>query len=220
MRYYPVLMRVSGRRCLVIGGGRVAEQKVASLLRYDAEVHVVSPRVTDNIAQWAAAGRLSLYRRGYESSDLDGATLAIAATNDSRLHEQVACEAAASGILLNVVDVPALCTFTVPAVHEQGDLLIAVSTNGTSPTLARRIRDELAEMYGPEYETALLILGRLRQRLITSGWSSDDRKRVFGALVDSPLLDHLRQGDLTSVDRILADKVAPDVSLAQLGVMS
>src|SRR5664279_4839267 len=151
MKYYPIFLRVAGRDCLVIGGGKVATQKVESLLNASAAVTVISPELTPEISALAAAQRVVHHRRPYRSGDLQGVFLAYAATSDPTVQTQIARDAETAGVLLNVVDVPQLCSFIVPAVIQRGDLLIATSTSGTSPALARRIRRDLEHSFGPEY---------------------------------------------------------------------
>ena len=140
-RYYPVYLDLAGRRCIVIGGGEVAERKVEQLLAAGGSVTVVSPKATEALAQWAADGRLTWARRAYRPGDLSKAFLAIAATDDERVNRRVQEEASAERVLLNVVDVPALCTFIAPAVVERGPVTVAISTSGSSPALARRLRE-------------------------------------------------------------------------------
>jgi precorrin-2 dehydrogenase/sirohydrochlorin ferrochelatase len=218
MKYYPICLRVTGRDCVVIGGGTVAAQKVASLLHAGAAVTVISPDVVPAIAALAEAGRVVHCQRGYRHGDLHGRFLAYAATGDGPLHVEIARDAAMAGVLLNVVDAPGLCSFIVPAVMQRGDLLIAASTSGASPALAKRIRRDLAHSYGPEYDLALQILGRLRATLAERCVPAAERQRIFGALVDSPLIDYLRAGQRAAVDRLLAAAVGDAVSLGTLGV--
>ena len=218
MKYYPIFLRVTGRACLVIGGGTVGAGKVASLLGAGAAVTVVSPTLAPALAARVAAGAVRHHARAYRTGDLDGFLLAYAATRDAGLHEQIARDAAAAGVLLNVVDVPHLCSFIVPSVMQQGDLVIAVSTGGASPVLARRIRQSLQEEFGPEYGLALRVLGRLRAELTHRAVPVAERRRIFGALVDSPLIDYLRDGQDTAVDDLLAATVGTGVSLKSLGV--
>lgn len=218
MKYYPAFLRVAGRPCLVIGGGTTAEQKTNSLLKAGAVVTVISPQLTPALAALAAAQQVTHQQRCYRSGDLDGFFLAYAATNDEAVHAQIATDASAAAVLLNVVDRPDLCHFIVPSVVERSDLIIATSTSGASPALAKRIRRDLEERFGPEYAVALDLLRRLRTHLGRSARSPADRQRVFTALVDSPLLDYLRDGQAQSVDRLLATTVGAEVSLAALGM--
>ena len=218
MKYYPIFLRVAGRPCLVIGAGKVAEQRVESLLNAGARVTVISPESTPALAALAAAGTIVLQPRPYAGGDLCGFFLAYAATDDGPLHAQIAREAEAAGVLLNVVDDPQRCDFIMPSVLERGDVVIATSTSGTSPALARRIRRQLEGVVGPEYELAARVLGRLRERLTAQLYPSAERRRIFAALVDSPLLDYLRARQTSDVDRLLASTAGDGVSLASLGV--
>jgi len=217
MNYYPVFLRVAGRSCLVIGGGNVGEQKVDTLLNASARVTVISPHLTPHLEALATSGQINHQRRPYGRGDLTGFFLAYAATNDESLHAQIAADASAAGVLLNVVDQPQLCDFIVPAVMERGDLVIATSTGGASPAMAGRIRRELEERFGPEYALALTLLRRVRRALAARA-SGSERRRIFKALVDSPLVEYLRHGQTSNVDALLATTVGDDVSLASLGI--
>ena len=217
MKYYPVFLRVAGRRCVVIGGGTIATRKVESLLAAGAGVAVISPSLTADLTARAARGEIEHVARTYRPGDLAGAMLAYAATDDETVHAAVACEAEAAGVLLNVVDRPQLCTFIAPSILRRGDLTVAVSTSGGSPALARRVREDLERSLGPEYERALDVLGRLRRHLQTRAVSSAERQRILTGLVGSDLLDRLRAPDADAVDRLLAEYAGNDVSLASLG---
>jgi precorrin-2 dehydrogenase/sirohydrochlorin ferrochelatase len=217
MKYYPVFLRLAGRRCVVVGGGEVAERKVRSLLAAGAEVAVVSPSLTAGLAELAAHGEIAHAARAYQAGDLAGAVLAYAATDDESLHEDIANEAEARAVLLNVVDRPRWCRFIVPSIMARGDLTVAVSTAGGSPALARRVREDIAQTLGPEYERALDVLARLRRHLQERPLSSAERQRILTGLVASDLLDRLREPDRPGVDRLLAEYAGRDVSLASLG---
>jgi len=218
MEYYPIFLRVADRPCLVIGGGAVAQQKVESLLAAGADVTVVSPRLTTSLAALAAGGKVRHEPRPYVSSDLHGVRLAFAATNDEALQARIARDADAAGVLLNVVDRPPLCAFITPSVMARGDLIIATSTSGASPALAKRIRGELEARFGPEYALALRLLRRLRERLTGAAVTPAERQRVFAALVNSRLLEYLRERRTTDIDALLANTVGNGVSLASLGM--
>jgi len=217
MKYYPVFLRVADRRCVVVGGGEVAARKVESLLAAGAAVAVVSPALTAGLARRAARGEIEHVDRPYRPGDLEGALLAYAATDDEALHAGIARDAAASGVLLNVVDRPQWCQFIVPSIVSRGDLTVAVSTGGGSPALARRVRADVERALGPEYERALEVLARLRRHLQELPLSTAERQRILTGLVASDLLDHLRAPDPAAVDRLLARHVGHDVSLASLG---
>ncbi len=218
MKYYPVFLRVAGRPCLVIGGGSVAQQKAESLLRAGAQVTVISPQLNPGLSALAAAGQIEHRQRPYASGDVHGFSLAYAATGDGALHTRIKRDAQDAGVLLNVVDQPHLCDFIVPSVVQRGDLLVAASTSGTSPALAKRIRQDLDGMLGAEYDLALQLLVRLRKRLARRRLTSPERRRIFTSLVNSPLLDYLRERQAGDIDRLLAATVGPGVSLASLGM--
>ncbi len=218
MKYYPIFLRVAGRQCLVVGGGKVAEQKVKSLVHAGARVTVLSPDLTPALAAFAATRQISHHARVYVTGDLRGFFLAYAATTDEELQRTLAAEAAQAGVLLNVVDQPQLCDFIMPAVLERGDLVIATSTSGASPTMAKRIRSELASTFGSEYDLALQLLRRLREQLAAQSCPPPDRRRILTALVDSPLLDYLRTRQTDALDRLLAATVGDGTSLATLGM--
>lgn len=218
MKYYPLSLRVADRRCVVIGGGQVAERKVGSLLAAHARVAVISPVLTAGLAALAARGEIEHAARPYRPGDLRGALLAYAATDDETLHAAIAAEAETAGVLLNVVDRPRWCTFIVPSILSRGDLTVAVSTGGGSPALARRVREEIEHALGPEYERALDVLSRLRRYLQAQPLSADERQRILTGLVASDLLERLREPDAGAVDRLLAEHAGRDVSVASLGV--
>lgn len=218
MQYYPVYLDLRGRACVVVGGGEVATRKVESLLEAGARVTVVSPGMTPPLAALAETHEIVHHPRPYRTGDLAGAALAFAATDDETVHAAIAADAAAAGVLLNVVDRPRLCSFIVPAVVRRGPVAIGISTGGASPALARRMRQELEASIGPEYELAVTILARLRPLVHAAKPDQEARARVFAGLVDGPLLDALRARDAAAVDRILAGAVGDGTTLATLGV--
>jgi siroheme synthase-like protein len=143
MAYYPVCLDMTDRPCLVVGGGPVAERKVAGLLDAGARVTVVSPSATDRLREWARADRIRLLPREYAAADLAGQAVVFVATDDGGINAGVARDARAVGVLVNAVDDPAHCDFILPAVLSRGGITVAVSTGGASPALARAVRDEL-----------------------------------------------------------------------------
>ncbi len=217
MEFYPVFLRLAGVPCVVVGGGAVAERKVASLLSAGAQVTVVAPRLTAALTAQVAAGAIAHRRRTYCDGDLDGARLAYAATDDEALHADLARAATAAAVPLNVVDRPQWCSFIVPAVLRRGALTVAISTGGASPALARRLREDLDRHLGPEYERALDLLARLRRHLQGGPLPGSERQRILSQLVASDLLERLRGPDAAAVDQLLAEHVGADVSLASLG---
>lgn len=194
MGYYPALLELQGRRCVVVGGGPVAEGKVQALLEAGAEVTVISPEVTGALQALADEGQITHLARRYRPGDLAGAFLAICATDEREVHERAWQEAIAAGILINIVDNPSRCTFIAPSVVRRGDLIVAISTSGKAPALAVRLRERLEHVLGDEYARFLEIAGALRAPLAAQCPDFEQRKALWYQLVDSDVLDLLRRG--------------------------
>ena len=194
-KYYPAFVDIEAQPCLVVGGGAIAEEKAGSLLECGGVVTVISPDLTDGLRDHADRGALRWLARTYESGDVRGFRLVISATDSAEVNERVYREAEAEGIMVNVVDVPALCRYIVPSIVRQGDLCIAISTGGKSPALAKKIRGQLEGAYGPEYADLLDLLGAYRPRMKAAyPDETETRARLWTSLVDSDLLDLLRAG--------------------------
>jgi len=218
MEYYPVFLRLTGRACLVIGGGTVATQKVRSLLEARAAVTVIAPVLSPDLTALATAGTIVTQARPFAAGDTRGFSLVYAATADAAVNRAVFEEAEAAGVLVNVVDRPSQCRFIAPAVVRRGPLTVAISTGGTSPAMASRVRRELETAFGAEYAVTLQLLGRLRTTLQTRTLPAGERQRILRSLADSSLLDLVRDGDAAAIDRLLTDTVGVPCSLAGLGV--
>ena len=203
VRYYPICLDISGKRCIVIGGGNVAERKVERLLACGAVVEVVGKELTPALTVWKGEGRIIHRRADFEEAHLAGATLVIGATDDETVNGRVAQSARARGIPVNIVDDPDRCDFILPSVVERGDLVIAVSTGGKSPALARKIREELEGIYGAEYAILLEIMGELRDRVIAAGASSDENRERLTAVVRSEILEEIRRKEWTKVKEMI-----------------
>jgi siroheme synthase-like protein len=192
---YPIILtNLPAARCVVVGGGAVAERKVRDLLAGGARPVVISPRLNETLAAWREAGRIEHIERGYAEGDLAGAVLAIAATDDPATNAAVAGEGARRSTLVNVTDDPAAGSFHTVATVRRGDLLLTVSTGGGSPALAARIRRELDARYGDEYARLLVLLRRLRDGP-ARGLLPERRTALWRRLVSGALLDWLREGD-------------------------
>jgi precorrin-2 dehydrogenase/sirohydrochlorin ferrochelatase len=176
---FPMFVKLDGRRCLVIGAGSVGEAKIESLLATAATVRVVAPKATPKVREWAREGRIEWYAREYVPADLAGVFLVIAATSSRALHDEIYAEAKSRGVLCNTVDEPERCDFYFPAVVRRGDLQIAISTGGLSPALAQRLRKELEEQFGPEWEAWVAQLGRTREELMSLPMPPEQRKRLL-----------------------------------------
>ncbi len=198
--YYPAILDIAGRRALVVGAGNVGEGKIAGLMSAAAEVKVVSLTATAQVRHWADEGKVELEIRPYESSDLEGCFLVIAATEHNQTNVRVFEDAEQRQMLCNVVDVTHLCNFILPSIVRHGDLAIAVSTGGASPALARRIRLSLGECYGDEYAVALKVLGALREELKAAYPAPGERKVIFERMVYSGFVDMVRRGDVDAIE--------------------
>jgi len=216
MAYFPIFLDVTGRRCLVIGGGEVAARKVASLLESAAEVVVISPSLVDAIAEHACRGRILYIGREYELGDMAGAALGYAATDDAQLHQRLHIEARDRGIPINVADVPEFCTFITPAVLTRGSLKIAVSTEGASPAMAKRIIARLERLFGPEYALALEVLRAARHHLKANEPNMHTRAAKLTALAASRIPAYLRKDNIDAVEKILLRRMG--VGLDALGL--
>ena len=181
---YIACLRLDGRRCVVVGGGPVGLEKVEGLLACDAAVTLVSPEAVPELQRYAAEGSIAWERREYRAEDLDRAFLAIAATSRTDLNVRVFEEAEARSMLVNVVDVPDLCNFILPAIVRQGPLAIAISTAGASPALAKRMKREIAEAFGEPYARLALILNDARAWAKATLPTYQDRKAFFEGIVN------------------------------------
>jgi len=204
-KLYPAYIVVEQTRCLVLGGGKTAWRKVVSLLECGARVTVISPEVVDELAELGRDGRITLHRREYRTGDVTPRyRIVIGATDNPDANRAIAAEAAASNVLCNIVDQPPLCSFYVPSSLQRGDLKIAISTNGKSPALARKIRLEMEREYGHEYTRFLKDLGRIRRKLIAEIPNDQQRRReLLTGIVNSPALQLLKQNDIKAYQREL-----------------
>jgi precorrin-2 dehydrogenase/sirohydrochlorin ferrochelatase len=218
VKTYPILLDLRGRRCLVVGGGQVAQRKVDGLLAADAAVTVVSPTASTALAQLAAAGGIVWHPRPYGRADLDGMHLVIAATDQPDVNRQVADDARDRGILCNVIDQPAAGDFTLPSVVRRGDLVLTVSTSGQSPALSRHLRKILEGRFGNEYEVFLRIMGAVRRRLLACEKDPATRRKLFDRLVAADLPEAIREGRRDEVEQRLSAILgsAYDASLLEL----
>lgn len=194
MSLFPIFLKLMNRPCLVVGAGRVGEPKIASLLAAEAAVRVVAPEATEAVRQWARTGRLDWQPRCFDPADLNGKFLVVVATPLLELNDSIYREAQQRGVLCNVVDDPPRCDFYYPAVVNRGELQIAISTNGRSPALAQRLRQELEQQFGPEYEAWLEALGRKRQSLFALAIDSEERRRLLHNLVTHESFEEFVRG--------------------------
>ncbi|HMA67346.1 MAG TPA: bifunctional precorrin-2 dehydrogenase/sirohydrochlorin ferrochelatase [Desulfosalsimonadaceae bacterium] len=203
MKYYPVNLNISGRNCLVVGGGGVASRKVYSLLDCGARVTVVSPELNRNLEALSERPDVTLHKRPYQSGDLKGHFLVIGATNDMELNRRISADAEGREMLCNIADVPDACNFILPSVVRQGDLVLAISTSGKSPAFAKHLRKSLQNAYGPEYARLLRLMGGIRKRLLEQQHAPEAHKPLFERLIESDLLQLLRNKDTCAINRLL-----------------
>jgi uroporphyrin-III C-methyltransferase/precorrin-2 dehydrogenase/sirohydrochlorin ferrochelatase len=203
MTLFPMFMKLEGRSCLVVGAGTVGEPKISSLIEAGASVRVVALHATAAVAEWARSEAITWEARNFNSADLNGTFLVIAATNSRDLNAAIFREAGQRNILCNVVDDPQFCDFYYPAVVPRGDLQIAISTNGQSPALAQRIRRELEIQFGPEYGKWLKELGQTRQRLFANKIEPEQRRRLLHELASREAFKKLQAAELNTEDSSL-----------------
>lgn len=218
--YYPLLLNLTARRCVVIGGGVIATGKVQGLLEAEAEVVLIAPRLTTELTALVAAQRLTYHARRYAAGDLAGAFLAICATNDAAVNAAVWAEAQERNLLVNVVDDTPHCNFIAPSILRRGDLTIAISTSGKAPTLAVRLRERLEAMLGDEYARFLEWAGRLRAPLAARYPSFEQRRALWYQLVDTDILERLRLGDNTGAHQRIAEVMGLEVASVVSGTDS
>jgi len=188
---YPIVLDLAGRRAVVVGGGRVALRKARALADAGARVTVVAPAFLPEFADEAGVESIEA---PYTAEHLDGAVLAIAATDDPAVNRRVADDARAAHVLVNVVDVPEECDFIVPAQVRRGDLLIAITTGGAAPSLSRRLRERLQTEFGPEWAEYLEALRAVRDRVMAEGHPPEVRRRIFERLTEPDVIEAARAG--------------------------
>lgn len=205
MNYYPIFLDIRAKRCVVIGGGEVAWRKARRLLDCGALVTVVSRQLGDGLQELKRDGLVHHIATDYHPAVLDGAFMAMGATDRDEINETVAHDAKQRGILVNIADYPERGNFILPSLVRQGDLVAAISTGGKSPALARRIKEDLSLQFGPEYSILLNILGDIRNEIIARSQGATENKKIFARLVSSPLLDQIRQKDYAGAARTIQD---------------
>jgi siroheme synthase-like protein len=195
---FPMFMKLEGRRVVVVGAGKVGAPKIGGLIETGARIRVIAQDAGAAVRQWAREGKIELDLRAFSNADLDGAFLAVVATASRNLNERIYFEAQRRGVLCNVVDVPDLCDFFYPSVVRRGDLQIAVSTAGQSPSLAQKIRQQLEQQFGPAYAAWVAELGETRKLILASDLDKErkldllhslaSREAVEAALAEVPEL--------------------------------
>ncbi len=186
---FPMFVKLADCACLVVGAGEVGTSKISSLLEAGARVTVVAPQASSHISELAASGKIDWFEREFQTDDLAGVFLAVAATSATEVNHAVFLEAQKRGVLCNAVDDPPNCNFYFPAVVRRGDLQVAISTSGESPALAQRIRRELEENLDESVGSWLRLVGSLRRKILSTHPSSEERKRFLLRLAFSELCE-------------------------------
>ncbi len=218
MRYFPAFLDLQGKTCVVVGGGRVGERKVRGLAKAGARVKVISPELTAPLVRLRDQGKIVHVSRPYRRGDLRAAFLAVAATGDRITNEEVFREALRERVLVNVVDDPAHSSFIVPSVVKKKDLIVAVSTSGRSPALARVVRRKLEKEIGPEYGLLLDLFGKIRKKVLSAGDGQNRNAKTFRRLAKEDLLPLVKEHRTAELNRRLKASLGPGFSLRELGL--
>ncbi|MCF8107291.1 MAG: bifunctional precorrin-2 dehydrogenase/sirohydrochlorin ferrochelatase [Desulfohalobiaceae bacterium] len=218
MRYFPAFLDLTGKRCLVAGAGEVGRRKITRLLDCGPEeVLVVDPRPPkDMVRDLKDRSGLRFEHRFFQPGDIQGRFLVIASTGQPETNILISRLCRENSILCNIVDQPEYCSFIVPALLNRGDLNIAVSTGGSSPALAGKIKNRLSKCYGPEYETWLALLRKIRPLVLTLGLSQAENKKIFHSLTEDEILQRIQTRDRQDLLSSLRQRL-PQAVHAQLG---
>ena len=206
MTYFPININLKHQNILVIGGGYVAERKVSSILQYGNSVTVVAPNVTNRLYKLWKSGKISYIERKYRKGDLKDFDLVFSATNNVSVSRDIYREAKESQVLVNTADTPEYCDFTIPAIVKQGDLIIAVSTNGECPALSKKIKVELEKLFPQEYSKLVALLGQIRRRCLEN---KDQFPTPYPELLETFLLDleniikWIRKGEMSNIEKLI-----------------
>ncbi|MCP5004139.1 MAG: bifunctional precorrin-2 dehydrogenase/sirohydrochlorin ferrochelatase [Planctomycetes bacterium] len=188
-RYYPVYLDISGKKCVIVGGGKVAFRKACSLQDAGGEVAVVSPDICMELEKQKG---LTVVKKNYEEGFIDNAFLVIAATDNEEVNKRVVADAEKRNIMINVVDCPELCSFTVPSTINRGDLCISISTAGASPAFAKNIRRELEGIFGPEYEEFVNLLSKMRTLALSNITDESRRRKILQRFAGEDFLETVK----------------------------
>lgn len=204
--YYPIFVKIKGKDCIVIGGGRVAERKAKTLLQYGASIKIISPALTSGLQKFATQGIISWTARSYTKGDLKGAFLVIAASNDQKTNKAVYDEAEARGILVNVVDRPRICRFIVPATVRSDAITLAFSSGGKSPAVIKKLKIEI-EGIMPRYIRLLSLVARVRKNYLGKGL----KPRAWSDALDSKLESLLEEGKIEEARKLLEERLKSQI---------
>ena len=207
--FYPIHVNIEGKKCLIVGGGKTAERKVSTLVRYGGKVVVVSPTAAGKIKSFSQKKKILWHKRAYRVSDLNQVFLVFSATDSEELNREICREAKERGILINVVDSPEDCDFISPSLVERGHLKISISTEGLAPLLSKRIRKDLEKSFGNEYRQYTALIVKVRSAILKNKkLNNQDKRGKLDRLLSLNIIDKLSSGE----------KVYYKTILKQLGV--
>ncbi len=210
---YPVNLTIKNKKCVVVGAGDVATRKIKGLLQCEADVHVISPEITDVLRILVEQKKIVYHKRTYRYGDLEGAFLVFAATNHRSTQEAVTKEASQRDIPVNIADSPSSCSFHVPAKIRRGDLLLTISTGGESPALASFLRNNLEKSFGWEYEQLVCLLGRIRDEFIRKNEPKENYLIVVEKLMQTDILELIHYQETDMIYHRLSSLVPESVDL-------
>ncbi len=216
MQYFPIFLDIKNRNCLVVGGGDVGTRKVEKLLECGASVTVVSIDTTEKLKRLFEDRHIALIERAYRPSDLESRFLVIGATNDELLNQQLSMDAEKSKLLCNIADRPKACNFILPAIVQQGDLVLAISTSGKSPAFAKKVRKDLEKQFGEAYAVFLDLMGAIRSRLLREKHAPEQHKPLFQKIIQSDIISWIQDRQYEEIDRLLLDVLGPGYAVDEL----
>jgi len=213
--YYPAFIDLENKKVLIVGGGQVARRKTETFIEFGAKVNVLSIELCHELEQLYKKRQIEFLGSEFHDSHLDGMFIVVAATDDKNFNKKISIKAKARGILVNAVDQPEDCNFIVPSIIKRGSLLIAVSTCGKSPALAKKIRSDLETSFDDSYGIYLELLGNLRKAILNCGLSKSITGDIFKVLLNSNILDCIRikddDGIIKTLENILPSYLIPQI---------
>jgi precorrin-2 dehydrogenase/sirohydrochlorin ferrochelatase len=202
--FYPIHVNIEGKKCLVVGGGRTAERKVISLVRYGGKIVVISPTATQKIRSLSQKKQIVWHKRMCKVTDLNKAFLVFCATNSKKLNREMGRVAQKKGIIVNVVDSLKDCDFISPSLIERGHLKMSISTEGLAPLLSKRLREELEKQFGKEYRQYTALIAKVRSAILKNKTlSAQARRKKFDHLLSLDIISRLKRGDKVSYKSVL-----------------
>ncbi len=216
MKYYPVNLDINNRNCLVVGGGRVGERKIETLLKCGAIVTVVSIDVTKRILSLSEKKAINLKQRPYRSSDIENMFLVIGATDDETLNRRIHTDAESINALCNIADRPRICNFILPSIVQRGDLVISISTSGKSPAFAKKLRKDLENEFGGEYAVFLQLMGAIRKKLLAEKHEPETHKPIFEKIIEENLVHMIAAEETEKIDALFEQVLGPEYTYGDL----